>query len=241
MSRSMWIRLIVFLAFVPGISHSVFGQQIAPPSPQGRGGGEGPAELPLLFRETWKQQAYTGELDDVKRRIRITKDVVSNPNLELKLYGPDTRDVLLATHEGRHDLWTGLETSPVAATLRDKNNYIDLTGRSRLRWITRTGSLHVLHPVVKLADGTMLAGSSAGSTDGEFLESEVAFRNQRWFKLDPEKIVTTIEVKNPDLSKVDEIGFVDLMPGGGKGVAGWVNVSVVELYAKSSPRSSESH
>jgi hypothetical protein len=241
MSHTIRIQVIVFLVLTPGIPHSAFSQQTVQLTPQGRGGGEGPVELPLLFRETWKQQPYTGELDDVKRRIRITQDVVGNPNLELKLYGPDTQDVLLATHEGRHDLWTGLETSPVAATLRDKNNYIDLTGRARLRWIVRTGSLHVLHPVVKLPDGTMLAGSSAGSTDGEFLESEVAFRNQRWFKLDPEKIVTTIEVKNPDLSKVDEIGFVDLMPGGGKGVAGWVNVSVIELYAKSSPRSSESH
>jgi hypothetical protein len=38
------------------------------------------------------------------------------------------------------------------------------------------------------------------------------------------------------LSKVDEIGFVDLMPGGGHGNAGWVNVSAIELYAKPIPR-----
>ena len=143
-------------------------------------------------------------------------------------------------HEGRHDLWTGLETTPIAATLRDKNNYLDLTGRARLRWITRTGSLHVIHPVVKLPDGMLLAGSLAISTDGDFLENEVSFNNQRWFKLDPEKLVTTIDVKNPDLTRVDEIGFVDLMPGGGKGVAGWVNVSVVELYANPTPRGSAS-
>jgi hypothetical protein len=35
---------------------------------------------------------------------------------------------------------------------------------------------------------------------------------------------------------VDEIGWADLMPGGGHGVAGWVNVSGVELYAKPVPR-----
>ena len=34
--------------------------------------------------------------------------------------------------------------------------------------------------------------------------------------------MTTVEVKNPDLSRVDEIGFVDLMPGGGKGCCGLV-------------------
>jgi len=39
---------------------------------------------------------------------------------------------------------------------------------------------------------------------------------------------------------VDEIGFVDLMPSGGKGFAGWSNVSVVELYAKPVPRESAS-
>ena len=43
------------------------------------------------------------------------------------------------------------------------------------------------------------------------------------------------------LSRVDEIGFVvSLMPSGGKGFAGWSNVSVVELYAKPVPRESAS-
>jgi hypothetical protein len=224
MSRTIWTRLAMCLAFLPGTQYNIFAQ----------GAGTGP---PLLFREEWKQPPYTGELDDVKRRIVLTQDAVSNPNLELKLYGPDTKDLLVAVHEGRHDLWTGLETTPICATLRDKNNYVDLTGRARLRWITRTGSLHVLHPVVKLPDGTLLAGSLSISTDGDFLENEVSFNNQHWFKLDPEKLVTTVDVKNPDLTRVDEIGFVDLMPGGGKGVAGWVNVSVVELYAKPTPRS----
>jgi hypothetical protein len=193
---------------------------------------------PLLFREEWKQPPYTGELNDEKRRILHMEDAVGNPNLELKLYGPAAKDLLVAEHEARHDLWTGLVLSPIAATLRDKNNYVDLTGRARLKWITRTQSLHVIHPLVKLPDGTLLAGSLAISTDGDFLESEVAFGNQRWYKLDPEKLVTTIEIKNPDLSRVDEIGFVDLMPSGGKGFAGWSNVSVVELYANPTPRES---
>ena len=36
---------------------------------------------------------------------------------------------------------------------------MDLTGLTRMRWRTRTENLHVLHPVVKLADGTLLVGS----------------------------------------------------------------------------------
>lgn len=188
----------------------------------------------LLFREEWKQPPYTGKLNDQNRRL--TQDAVTNANLELKLYGADARDIGVYVHEGRQDLWNGITTSPVAVTLRDKANYFDLTGLARLRWITRTYALHVVHPVVRLADGTLLAGSHIDSTEGEYLESEVAFGNQHWFKLDPEKVSTSVEVKNPDLSKVDEIGYVDLMPGGGHGFAGWVNVSVVELYAKTVPR-----
>jgi len=229
MSRRIFAHATVLqsllLLLAAGHSQAILPQQADPPG--------GP---PLLFREDWKQPPYTGELDDEKRRIRNRQEAVSNPNLELTLYGPDTSYLLVALHEGRHDLWTGLQKTPIAATLRDKRNFVDLTGRSRLRWITRTQSLHVIHPVVKLADGTLLAASLAISTDGDFLESEVSFGHQRWYKLDPKELVTTIEVKNPDLSKVDEIGFVDLMPSGGKGFAGWSNLSVVELYAKPVPR-----
>src|SRR6185436_16664741 len=137
-----------------------------------------------------------------------------------------------ASHEGRVDLWTGLATSPVAVTLRDKRNFADLTGQARLRWMVRTSSIHVLYPVVKLADGTYLAGNRGISTDGEFLQVEVAFGDMKWFKLDPKLVVVTSEVKNPDLSKVDEVGLVTLAPGGGHGVAGSANLSAVELYAK---------
>ncbi|HEX4025035.1 MAG TPA: hypothetical protein VHX52_10085 [Steroidobacteraceae bacterium] len=193
---------------------------------------------PLLFREVWKQPPYSGELTDAKRRI--TQAALTNPNLQLQLYGTDARDVEVWKHEGRYDLWNGLTTSPVAVTLQYKGRYLDLTGLARLRWITRTEDLHVIHPVVRLADGTLLVGSHAdssqGPVQGEFLETEMAFDNQRWFELDPARVVTTREVKNPDLSKVLEIGFTDLMPGGGHGFAGCINVADVQLYATTHPR-----
>jgi len=74
------------------------------------------------------------------------------------------------------------------------------------------------------------------ATAGDFLQVEVAFTGLRWFKLDPSKVKTTVEVKNPDLTKVDEVGFVDLAPGSGHGVSGAFNVSTVELYAKAVAR-----
>jgi hypothetical protein len=194
-----------------------------------------PATRPaLLFKEEWKQPPYSGALNDETRRA--TQDAVTNPRLELKLYGPDARNVGVYNHEGRFDLWNGVVTSPLAITLRDRTSYANLTGLARLRAIVRTMSLHVVYPVVKLADGTYLAGSRGLNTEGDFLQAEVAFGGMRWFKLDPQKVVTTVEVKNPDLAKVDEVGFVDLSPGSGHGVSGAFNLSTIELYANSVPR-----
>ena len=204
------------------------------PAGQGRGAaGDAAARPPLLFKEDWKLPPHEGAPSD--ENMRITPAVVANDRLEVKWYGPGASWIRAAEHEGRIDLWTGLATSPVAVTLRDKRNYFDLTGLARLRWMVRTTAIHTLYPVVKLADGTFLTGNRGISTDGEFVQVEVAFGGMRWFKLDPMKVVVTSEVK-PDLSKVDEIGMVTLAPGGGHGVAGSANLSTVELFAKAVPR-----
>ncbi len=131
---------------------------------------------------------------------------------------------------------TGMATSPVAVTLRDKANYLDLTGLARLRWIVRTSAIHALYPTLKLADGTLMVGARPISTDGDFLQVDIAFGGLRWFKLDPAKVVVQSEVKTPDLSRVDEIGLTALAPAGGHGVAGSGNLSTVELYARAVPR-----
>jgi len=233
MPRAPLIRIVAFSAAALLVGQARAAQ---PPAPAPNAASAVTAVLPpLVFREAWRQPAYSGALTDENRRI--TQEAVSNAGLKLSLYGADSRNIGVYSHEGRLDLWTGMTTSPVAVTLSDRNNYIDLSvPLARVRWTTRTQSLHVIHPVVKLADGTLLAGSRGVSTDGEFLLNEVTFANQRWFKLDPVKVVTTVNVANPDLSRVDEIGFVDLMPGGGHGNAGWVNVSVLEVYGGTRPR-----
>jgi hypothetical protein len=189
---------------------------------------------PLLFREDWRVPKHEGAATD--ENTRFTPEVVTSDRIEARLYGPGSAPVRAAEHEGRIDLWNGLATSPVAVTLRDKRNYVDLTGLARLRWIVRTNAIHSLYPVVKLADGTLAAGSRSITTEGDFLQVEIAFTGMKWFKLDPQKIVVMTEVKNPDLSKVDEVGLVSLAPGGGHGIAGSFNLSTVELFAKGIPR-----
>jgi hypothetical protein len=115
------------------------------------------------------------------------------------------------------NLWTGVCHTPVAVTLRHRTSYMDLTGLARIRWTTRVSGFHVVRPVVKLADGSWFVGEygegaqSANST--LFLQSELALASVRWRPLDIARVVTTGQAwATPDLSRVDEIGFADLMP-----------------------------
>jgi hypothetical protein len=141
----------------------------------------------LLFSEVWQLPPHTGEPTD--ENMRFTPAVVGNPRIEVTLYGLDASVIRAAEHEERIDLWTGMAASPVAVTLRDRRNYVDLTGAARLRWIVRTNAIHTLYPVLKLADGTLVVGDRAITTHGEFLQVEVAFSGMRWYGLDPVRVV----------------------------------------------------
>jgi hypothetical protein len=224
MAAEVTMKIVASLLLLAAAGGAVtFAQQAAPAT-----------RPPLLFEEKWRLPKHEGAATD--ENTRFSPDVVTNDRLEAKLYGPGSAPVRAAEHEGRIDLWTGLATSPVALTLRDKRNYVDLTGLARLRWIVRTNAIHTLYPVVKLADGTLVVGSRAITTDGDFLQVEIAFAGEKWFKLDPQKMVVMTEVKDPDLRKVDEVGLATLSPGGGHGIAASANFSTVELFAKAVPR-----
>ena len=139
------------------------------------------------------------------------------------------------------NLWTGICTGGVVATLKDRNNDVDLTGMARIRWVTRTSGFHVVRPVVKLADGTWLVGDyaeGAHSTNStHFLDTEFPIAPIRWLQLDMARVVTQgAWVENPDLSRVEEVGFADLLPGSGHGWGGFVNVGRFEVYGKPVPR-----
>lgn len=189
----------------------------------------GPPRPPLFFREEWKQAPAAKEHP-------VTVDATSNADLELKTYG-DGKDIQETGEAGNQGnpihLWTGLCTTPCAATLRDKNNYVDLTGIAKIRWVTKVSGFHQVHPVIRLADGTMLVGDHADGSVGDWLQSEFLISEVRWMRLDPEKVVTKgMIVARPDLSKVDEIGFTDLLPGSGHGQGGWADVAAIEVYGK---------
>jgi len=205
-----------------------------------RGGGRGAAaarvtKAPLFFKEEWKQTPAGGE-----HAVDITT-ALSNANLELKLYGPTSKEFLMtgaATDENNPThLWTGMCTGPCGFTLRDKSNFADLTGLAQVKMVTKVSGLHKVNLIVKLADGTMLVGDKGEGSTADWLENNLAISELKWLKVDPERMVTTGNwVASPNLSKVDEIGFVDLMPSSGHGAGGWSDVARIEVYAKSVKR-----
>ena len=86
---------------------------------------------------------------------------------------------------------------------------------------------------MKLADGTWLVGDHADGSPLDWLQNDIALAEVRWLKLDIASVVTKGNfVEKPDLSKVDEIGFVDLLPGSGHGAGGWIDVAAIEVYGK---------
>ncbi len=206
--------------------------------------GRGNAAPPLFFKEAW-------QINGPAHAIAPGETVLTNANLELKLYGPSAGaadpDKRIWISTPPTNIWTGMTTTPFAATLRDKEHYVDLTGLAKVRWVTRASGFHVVRPVVKLADGTYLVGEHLDASTSGFLESEFMFATQRWMKLDIERVVTkgtygpaqdaSAWIREAvDLSKVDEVGFADLMPGSGHGAGGYVNVSTFEVYGKAVKR-----
>jgi hypothetical protein len=209
--------------------------QTAPPAGGGRG-GPGPARPPLFFSESWK--ALPTPTDD-HGEWPAGQAGVASPNLQLSLLGPSGKDITLVAVRGRADvyplnLWTGVTTSPVGATLRDKDNYVDLTDPlAKIRWVVRTSGFHQIRPLVRLADGTWLIGDRTTGPFADFNQTDVSIADVRWMKIDTARMVTVgVWVDRPDLSKVDEIGFADLMPGSGHGFGGYVNVAKIEVFGK---------
>ncbi len=196
----------------------------------------------LVLSEQWQQIPA-----DVEHPV--TQAAVTNPNLELKLYGdgvggtnPD-HGVWIVWHEQPQTeplhLWTGLCKANCAAALRDKYNFLDLRDSAMIRWDVKIVGFHLLRPIIKLADGTWLVGSHTDGIQNDWHQSEFSIADVQWRKLDITKVVEAPDgkwIENPDLSRVDEIGFTDLMAGSGHGPGGWSDVGRIEVFGKATAR-----
>ena len=238
MLRRVSVRSFVGVLIVLGMVYGAQALAQQPAQGQGRGGGGGrPAPPTLTMKVEW--QATKGT-----EQVPVVQGTVVDANLELKQYGAGKK--LLNPGGGdASTVWSGECDAPFAITFRATDHMMDLTGQAKMRWTTKTSGFHVVRPVLKLADGTLLVGNFASQNVPMLAMTEFPIATIRWIKLDPERVVTVsspgnsnneIWVQNPDLSKVDEVGFADLMPGSGHGTGGYIHLGAIEVYGKSVPR-----
>jgi hypothetical protein len=230
------------LAAILGIAGSALMLAQEPGAGRGRNAGPPPTPATLVMKVNF-QPAVAGKTE----QLPFVQANVADPNIELKQYGAAKQVLTNAGNEVQFipfSAWTGETEGPFALTFRSKTNMVDLTGGAKIRWATKTSGFHVVRPVIKLADGSMYVGDLASQNPAMMLVSEFPVGTVRWVKLDPMRVVTLATPggafnqiwASPDLSKVDEVGFADLIPGSGHGTGGWVHVGSLEVYGKPVPR-----
>ena len=212
------------------VAGTVRAQAPATPAPGAGVARANPPRSPLLWSLAWKP-------DPGGREVPVSPGALGNPDLELKLYGPGARlDVVGKVGDDGNPphVFSGIATSQLAFAFRSAKGPADLTGLSRIRVKVKVSGLHRIYPVVKLASGDWYMGSTgAGASTTDWLVEEVPLTGVRWYKLDIANVVTKGDpVDRIDLSRVDEIGFADLIPASGHGPGGWFNLAEIEVFGK---------
>jgi hypothetical protein len=240
-------KLVAFV-FVVGIAVLCLAQSTGWAQGRGRSGGQvSPGATtavypPLFFREDWKFDSSAANVNDEREPEHpVGPGDVANPNLEVRVYGDKagTRTVLQPYNKNITYVMSLLCTANCAIALRDKNNDVDLTGLAMWTWRTRVSGFHLLRPIVKLAGGTWLVGDKTVGLSNDWVESEFLLGDVRWRTLDITNVVEGREarwVDNADLSRVEEIGFTDLMRGAGHGSGGGSRVDWIQVTGKAVAR-----
>jgi len=163
----------------------------------------------LFFREDWKT---------IPAATPVTQQHVSNPDLILGLYGPGCDSIKKSHHAAPEDdpyyIWSGLCLGNWAVTLKSKSFYADLREYAKIIWRSRQSGFRQLRLILKLADGEWLVGDQCDGQSRDWRIKEFNLADIRWYELDITTLVEGPPVESPDLSRVDEIGFTDLMRGG---------------------------
>ena len=186
-----------------------YARQAGVPAAAGRGAVQAPPAPVQLFNMTLQNDT----------RLPLTQNSITTPSVDLQLYG-DGKNIIVATGKGANfpRIFFGLCEKPCGFTLRDRNNYFDLRGRANIKFTTIVSGFHRVRPIIKLADGTLLIGDQAEGSVADYHQYQISFSECRWLRLDPVRGVTLggVWVENPDLSKVDEVGYFDVIPGSGR-------------------------
>jgi hypothetical protein len=203
------------------------------------GAGIGSAEVaPLIFEEHWR---------DIPADEPITPAHLSNEGLLLHIYR-DWGHIRATQHPTEAYTYTGETVTNWALTLSDPKFYYDLSGTGKIMLRTRNSGYRFTHVVIKTLDGKWYASEEGSPESTSWIEREYSDLHWRILlmtdtptnssnrrKPDPKLVpIIPMGVGHPDLTKVDEVGFSDLMPGG------WIpstsRVNSWKVFGKKTPR-----
>jgi hypothetical protein len=183
----------------------------------------------LFFREDWRE---------IPAATPVTQQHVANKDLLLGLYGPGADSIKKSHHATPADdpyyIWSGTCIGNWAVTLKHKSSFVDLTGYAKIVWRSRQSGTRNLHLIVKLADGTWLVSAQGDDLSKDWRMHEFNIMDLSWYALDIKSVIESKPVAAPDLSKVDEIGFTDLMTGGASDACS--RLDWVEVYGRAVAR-----
>jgi len=132
---------LIFTVILLGAVSAALGQELGP-----RGGrGPAPQPAPLFFKETWK---------DFSGNVPMTQSFVVNPDLRLNMYGTGTEDFHVTNEGNLPHIWTGLCATSCALTLSHKDSLVDLTGKAKIRWYTKTSGFHEVSSICRKCAGS---------------------------------------------------------------------------------------
>ena len=183
----------------------------------------------MFFREDWKE---------IPAATPVTQEHVSHPDLLVTRHGPGEAGIKKSHHDRPADdpyyIWSGEAEGNWALSLRNQKSHLDLTGLAKIRWRSKQAGFRMLRIVLKTSGGQWLVSDQYDPASNDWRIREFNIGDIRWRRLDIKKIVEGEWVNAPDLSRIEEVGFTDLMPGG-QSVA-CSRLDWIEVYGKSVPR-----
>jgi hypothetical protein len=179
----------------------------------------------LLFREDWQES---------QPALPIDQGHVVHEDLVLSLHGPGMYGIKKSHHEwienDPHYVWSGPCPGSWAVSLRHKSLLMDLSGSARVVWRTKQSGFRLLRLVIGFQDGTWLVSDIHDGVSADWRVFEIAVAKIRWRKLNIDRVTEADWAESVDLTKVTEIGFTDLMPGGAS--AACSRIDWIEVYGQ---------
>ena len=219
---------------------------------RGRAAGDGPARgangapafgtdenAQLIFEEHWTNAPLTQPMK---------QENLGNQNLRLHLYG-DVAGIRKTQHPIEDYTYTGETRNTWMITVSDPKNYFDLRLPAKMTLRTRNTGYRQTHIAIRTADGNYFVTEEGSGESSAWMNRDYILSDMHWRSLtmndtpsgagprtpEPERaVIVAAGVATPDLSKVDEIGFTDLLPGGF--IPSTTRVNSLAVYGKRVPR-----